>query len=279
MAASDKFLLLDPKNCLPSQHITVLLGRVCENPNRPVADYFPQDPTPFYRSSAAPFDVVSRSTSLVFGNSITSVARIHLDELLSLERQKSMSETANWTTQSASGQVARRGRQPVHGHGVRDPRQRVVQDRRLGGVGTRVQGGHQQGARQGYPLSRGRAGGTAGPRGRVAQAERQVGGMERDVCRGEHRRRPVPAAGAQGEDPVEAAGGEITFRWDLDIPGVGDRMFGANDDEYDIQEVEEWDACMAGGLADDEMRDIVLSPGADAAEPQDGNIVVSLGLP
>jgi hypothetical protein len=37
---------------------------------------------------------------------------------------------------------------------------------------------------------------------------------------------------------------------------------------------------MAGGLADDEMRDIVLSPGADAAaEPQDGNIVVSLGLP
>jgi hypothetical protein len=244
MAASDQFLLLDPKNCLPSQHITVLLGRVCENPNRPVADYFPQDPTPFYRSSAAPFEVVSRSTSLVFGNSITSVARIHLDELLSLERQKSMSETANWTSEFARVFTLPQEREVLRNL-LGDPQLKARADKWLDGGGSlyMVTGfvtlvsasckiGDWEASDLGFKADISKA---------LDKAILALGGVPVALpdlaaeLRKQSGKSAEWSATYAGENIVavryrKLRRGEITFRWDLDIPGVGDRMFGANDD-------------------------------------------------
>lgn len=96
MGGSDKFLLLDPKNLLPSEFIPTLLGRVCDNPNQPCANYFPEDPSSFYSSSAAPFHIKARSASVLLGRNTTALARYLIEDLLSIEREKAKKPTANW---------------------------------------------------------------------------------------------------------------------------------------------------------------------------------------
>ncbi|PNP73883.1 hypothetical protein FNYG_12842 [Fusarium nygamai] len=96
MANSNKFLLLDPQNLLPSEFIPTLLGCVCDNPNQPWANYFPEDPSSFYSSTAAPFHIKARSTSVLLGRNTTGIARFLIEDLLSIEREKANKPTANW---------------------------------------------------------------------------------------------------------------------------------------------------------------------------------------
>jgi hypothetical protein len=101
MAARDKFLLLDPKNLLPAKFIPSLLGRICENVNQPWSGYFPEDPSSFYSSSAAPFHIEAKSTSLLLGRDTSADARFLIENILSFEREKAKQPEANWFAERA----------------------------------------------------------------------------------------------------------------------------------------------------------------------------------
>lgn len=101
MAARDKFLLLHPTNLLPSDFVPSLLGRICANANQPWSNFLPNDPSKFYSTSAAPFFTEAKSTSLLLGRNTTTTARLLIEEILTVGREKANHPQANWRGESS----------------------------------------------------------------------------------------------------------------------------------------------------------------------------------
>ncbi|CVL05253.1 uncharacterized protein FMAN_10886 [Fusarium mangiferae] len=302
MSSSDKFLLLDPKNLLPSQFIPTLLGRVCDSPNQPWANYFPEDPSSFYSSTAAPFHIKARSTSILLGRNTTAFARFLIEDLLSVEREKAKKPTANWF-----GELARVFNLPqereVLSKMLLDPQfkekaEQWLDDSRhlymITGFVTIVNASchvtNSETSSAGFDTSITKA---------LEAAILGVGGVPVELpsisveWRNQSDKSVDWSATYAGESIIairyrqlqrkglilaRLLKGEITMRKSLDIRGSEDMMFGPQD-KKDTQEVKEWEVCMSDGLDDDEKGEVVLSPSYEVElQARDGNVMTSLGL-
>jgi hypothetical protein len=82
-------------NLLPSKFIPSLLGRICVNANQPWSGFLPDDPSEYY-SSASPFSTEAKSTSHLLGQNTTATARILIESILTVEREKANHPQATW---------------------------------------------------------------------------------------------------------------------------------------------------------------------------------------
>ncbi|KAF5240323.1 hypothetical protein FANTH_9583 [Fusarium anthophilum] len=283
MGGSDKFLLLDPKNLLPSQFIPTLLGRVCDNPNQPWANYFPEDPTSFYSSTAAPFHIKARSTSVLLGRNTTGIARFLIEDLLSIEREKAKKPTANWF-----GELSRVFNLPqerevlsnmLHNPQLKEKAEQWLDDDRhlymitgfVTVVNASCQVANSESSSVGFDISITKA---------LEAAILGVGGVPVELpsisaeWRNQSDKSVEWSATYAGESIIairyrqlqrkglilsRLLSGEIVMRKNLDIRGSEDMMFGP-EHKRDTQEVKEWELCMSEGLDEDEEGDVVLSP-------------------
>ncbi|KAF5988074.1 hypothetical protein FBULB1_1631 [Fusarium bulbicola] len=283
MGGSDKFLLLDPKNLLPSQFIPTLLGRVCDNPNQPWANYFPEDPTSFYSSTAAPFHIKARSTSVLLGRNTTGIARFLIEDLLSIEREKAKKPAANWF-----GELSRVFNLPqerevlsnmLHNPQLKEKAELWLDDNRhlymITGFVTVVNASchvaNSETSSVGFDISITKA---------LEAAILGVGGVPVELpsisaeWRNQSDKSVEWRATYAGESIIairyrqlqrkglilsRLLNGEIVMRKNLDIRGTEDMMFGP-EHKRDTQEVKEWELYMSDGLDDDEEGDVVLSP-------------------
>ncbi|KAF5532858.1 hypothetical protein FMEXI_12179 [Fusarium mexicanum] len=283
MGGSDKFLLLDPKNLLPSQFIPTLLGRVCDNPNQPWANYFPEDPTSFYSSTAAPFHIKARSTSVLLGRNTTGIARFLIEDLLSIEREKAKKPTANWF-----GGLSRVFNLPqerevlsnmLHNPQLKKKAEQWLDDNRhlymITGFVTVVNASchvaNSESSSVGFDISITKA---------LEAAILGVGGVPVELpsisaeWRNQSDKSVEWSATYAGESIIairyrqlqrkglilsRLLNGEIVMRKNLDIRGSEDMMFGP-EHKRDTQEVKQWELYMSDGLDEDEEGDVVLSP-------------------
>lgn len=96
MSRGNKFLLLHPTKYLPSTLLPTLLGRICDDPNVPGDNYFPEDPAPFYSKSASPYHIEAHSPSLITDNLTNAATRANFDNVLKMEREKARAHPASW---------------------------------------------------------------------------------------------------------------------------------------------------------------------------------------
>ncbi|KAF5615104.1 hypothetical protein F52700_13564 [Fusarium sp. NRRL 52700] len=289
MGNSDKFLLLDPKNLLPSQFVPSLLGRVCDNPNQPGAGYFPEDPSSFYSRSAAPFHITARSASVLLGRNTTTLARCLIEDLLSIEREKAKEPSANWFGEFSRVFTLPQERE-VLSNILLDPELKEKAEKWLDenrklymitGFVTIVNASchvtNSESSTAGFGISITKA---------LEAAILGVGGVPVALpsISAEWRKQSDKSvdwsATYAGESiiAIRLLNGEIVMRKNLDIRGSEDMMFGA-EDRKDTREIKEWERCMSDGLDDDEERDVVLSPSYEVElQTSDGNVMASLGL-
>ncbi|KAF5686190.1 hypothetical protein FDENT_5877 [Fusarium denticulatum] len=302
MAGSDKLLLLDPKNLLPSEFIPTLLARVCDNPNQPWANYFPEDPSSFYSSTAAPFHIKAWSTSVLLGRNTTGIARCLIEDLLSIERKKAKKATAN-----LFGEVSRVFNLPqerevlsnmLHDTQFKEKAEKWLDNNSdlymITGFVTVVNASchvtNSESSSVGFDMSITKA---------LEAAVLGVGGVPVELpsisaqWRNQSDKSVDWSATYAGESIIairyrqlqrkglilsKLLNGEIIIRKKLDIRGSEDMMFGP-EEKKDTQEVKEWELYMSDGLDDDEKGDVVLSPSYEVElQERDGNVLAALGF-
>src|SRR5690242_327123 len=96
MANVGSFLLLHPTNCLPADVIPSLLGRICDNPNQPSQNYFPENPQQFYGGTAQPLRIEATTPAIFVDSASDTQARTLLQGLFTAERQRANSTSTDW---------------------------------------------------------------------------------------------------------------------------------------------------------------------------------------
>ncbi|KAF9772789.1 hypothetical protein IL306_009474 [Fusarium sp. DS 682] len=302
MAARDKFLLLDPKNLLSTDFIPSLLGRICTNANQPWSNFFPVDPSPFYSNSAAPFFIESNSTSLLLGRNTTATARLVIESILTVGREKANHPQASWFGERCrvfnlpqedevlsnilnDSHLKKKAEDFIYKYGEL---YMVTGFVTVVNASCHVGDSNSAGINFEAPISTALEAAIAAAGGvpialPTISAEWQKR-IDNSVqwsatyagesiiairCRRLHRK---------GWILSRLLDGEIAMKKSSDIRGAEDMMFGDEDDD-NAEEVEKWEDYISHGLEEDEQEEIAFSP---SLEPEflgrDGNVSASATL-